>query len=90
MNMPDAPDHFAEAELLILPNGTLLVHNLTPAAAAVLAELNPADSAMLQRVMSASRPHDPKPAQGGQPGRSPDSPAQAEQPKTAPTRCSAT
>ncbi len=55
MNAPDAADRFAEAELLILPNGTLLVHNLTPAAAAVLLALNPTDSAMLQRATSLGR-----------------------------------
>jgi len=42
-------------ELLVLPDGQLLVHNLTPALAAVLAELNPADEAMQERAAKTSR-----------------------------------
>ena len=38
--------------LLILPDGTVLVHNLTPAFTAVLSELNPAD----ERIRSRARP----------------------------------
>lgn len=38
------------SELLILPDGTVLVHNLTPAFAALLSELNPADERMSSRA----------------------------------------
>ena len=38
-------------ELLILPNGRILAHNITPVMAQVLAELNPADEAMNRRAM---------------------------------------
>jgi len=38
------------SELLLLPDGQILVHNLTPAMAAVLAEINPADAAMRERA----------------------------------------
>lgn len=37
-------------ELLILPNGEIFVHNLTPAMAALLVELNPADEPMRERA----------------------------------------
>jgi len=37
-------------ELLLLPNGQVLVHNLTPTMAALLAELNPADESMRARA----------------------------------------
>jgi hypothetical protein len=39
----------AQSELLILPDGRVLVHNLTPTMASLLAELNPADPAMRER-----------------------------------------
>jgi len=42
------------SELLILPSGRILVHNLTPVMAALLAELNPADDAMRERAESGS------------------------------------
>jgi hypothetical protein len=59
---PRAPGNYAAtlaegldtAELLLLPDGRILAHNLTPAVAALLAELDPADEAMRQRA--ASRP----------------------------------
>ena len=49
---PPSPTPAADlcSELLILPDGTILVHNLTPVVAAVLAELNPDDHAMKQRA----------------------------------------
>jgi len=37
-------------ELLLLPDGQILVHNLTPAFAQLLSELNPNDQEMLSRV----------------------------------------
>lgn len=40
----------SSAELLILPDGRILAHNITPALAAVLAELDPGDEAMRQRA----------------------------------------
>ena len=38
------------SELLILSDGTIFVHNLTPAMAGLLSELNPEDEAMRQRA----------------------------------------
>lgn len=38
------------AELLLLPDGRILVHNLTPAVAALLAELAPHDADMRRRA----------------------------------------
>ncbi len=40
------------SELLILPDGRILVHNLTPAFARVLQELNPADTQIQPRAES--------------------------------------
>ena len=40
----------SSAELLILPDGRILAHNITPRFAVLLAELNPGDEAMLQRA----------------------------------------
>ena len=37
-------------ELLILPDGRILVHNLTPAFAGLLQELNPHDEQLSSRV----------------------------------------
>jgi len=42
-------------DLLILPDGQVLVHNLTPAMAALLHELNPLDRSMIDRAMVARR-----------------------------------
>ena len=42
------------AEILIRPDGRILVHNLTPAVAALLAELAPHDSDMRRRAAAAS------------------------------------
>ena len=39
------------SELLILPDGRILAHNITPKMARVLAELNPADEAMNRRAL---------------------------------------
>jgi hypothetical protein len=41
-------------ELLILPDGRILVHNLTPLLARVLSELNPSDQFMRERAASGS------------------------------------
>jgi hypothetical protein len=38
------------SEILILPDGKVLAHNITPQMAQVLMELNPADKAMSQRT----------------------------------------
>ena len=38
------------SELLILPGGKILAHNLTPVMAKVLSELNPEDAAMRRRA----------------------------------------
>lgn len=43
----------ASAEILILPDGRLLVHNLTPAIAAMLAKLAPQDAEMRRRATAA-------------------------------------
>jgi hypothetical protein len=37
-------------ELLLLPDGRILVHNLTPAFAALLSELNPDDEQINSRI----------------------------------------
>jgi hypothetical protein len=37
-------------ELLVMPDGKILVHNLTPAFAALLRELNPTDRTISSRV----------------------------------------
>jgi hypothetical protein len=44
----------SSAEILILPDGRILAHNITPAVAAVLAELNPADEPMRLRASAIS------------------------------------
>ena len=44
---PSQPE--AVTEFLILPDGRLMVHNLTPTMAALLSELNPNDEVMTQR-----------------------------------------
>ena len=38
------------SELLIMPDGRILAHNITPVMARVLAELNPTDEAMNRRA----------------------------------------
>ena len=44
------------SELLILPDGQILVHNLTPAFARLLKELNPDDGQISSRVTRQSSP----------------------------------
>jgi hypothetical protein len=44
---PAASEH---GEFLILPDGKILAHNITPVLAKVLSELNPADAAMKRRA----------------------------------------
>lgn len=53
----------SSAEILILPDGRLLAHNITPALAALLAELAPHDETM--RLRAALPVADP--ASGGTP-----------------------
>jgi hypothetical protein len=52
--LDDAPRAFPVpsliTELLILPDGKVLVHNLTPACAELLSELNPADEQIRSRA----------------------------------------
>ena len=40
-----------DTELLLLPDGRILVHNLVPAMAALLHQLNPGDRSMIRRAM---------------------------------------
>jgi hypothetical protein len=40
------------SELLIMPDGRIYVHNLTPALAAVLSQLDPGDVSFRQRVVT--------------------------------------
>jgi hypothetical protein len=57
MNPRSAPPHPEPAqtgELLILPDGRILVHNLTPLLARVLCELDPSDQLMRERATSGS------------------------------------
>jgi hypothetical protein len=42
----------AFSDILILSDGTLLIHNMTPAMAAIVSELNPQDQAMQSRLPS--------------------------------------
>jgi hypothetical protein len=46
----------SSTEILLLPDGQMLVHNLTSAVAAVLAELNPHDELMAARACAANAP----------------------------------
>ena len=39
------------SELLVLPDGRILVHNLTPAMAALLHQLDPEDRRMIRRAI---------------------------------------
>lgn len=39
------------SEVLIMPDGKIFAHNLTPAMAAVLSELNPSDEGIKQRAI---------------------------------------
>jgi adenylosuccinate lyase len=40
----------SHSEFLILPGGKILAHNITPAMARILSELNPADEPMRRRA----------------------------------------
>jgi hypothetical protein len=44
------------SELLVLPDGRVLVHNLTPSFAALLRELNPQDAQLEPRCPTATSP----------------------------------
>lgn len=62
-------DEQRSGELLILPDGRVLVHNLTPELARLLSDLDPADAAMRERAGAA----DPAAAPSAPPPVSPDS-----------------
>jgi len=47
---PTKPDLMSE--LLIMPDGKIYAHNLTPEMAAVLSELNPSDETIKQRAIT--------------------------------------
>ena len=49
-------DGLSSAEILILADGRVLAHNITPAVAAVLAEFAPHDEAMRLRAAPAQVP----------------------------------
>ena len=54
---PAAGKHPLTSELLLLPDGRILVHNLTPAFAGLLKELNPDDEQIrLRSVPSTEHP----------------------------------
>ncbi len=53
-------------EMLLLPDGEILVHNLTPTMAALLAELNPADPSMRERAWAWVASGTPVPLPNGQ------------------------
>lgn len=44
------------SEVLILPDGRILAHNISPVMARVLAELDPADETMKQRAIQKQKP----------------------------------
>ena len=45
----------ASADILILSDGTILVHNLTPVLAAALNAINPQDTTIKPRALAVSR-----------------------------------
>jgi hypothetical protein len=56
MKPSDQPQNVpATTEMLILPDGKILVHNLTPEVAALLVELNPQDALMRERAQPAGQ-----------------------------------
>ena len=55
-------DGQSSAELLILADGRILAHNITPALARILSELDPADEAMRQRARAAAGDAPPFPS----------------------------
>lgn len=50
------PPTGTHSELLILPDGRVLVHNLTPVMAKLLGELNPAEEEIRLRIESNQQP----------------------------------
>jgi len=50
MNAKRTRSSAATSELLVLPDGRVLAHNLTPALAALLAEFDPGDDSMQARA----------------------------------------
>ena len=50
MNHRKKPPEPPASEMLILADGTVFAHNLTPAMARLLSDLNPADEAMNHRA----------------------------------------
>lgn len=53
MSTSETPLGSHAGELLILPDGRILVHNLTPELAALLSALDPSDEQMRQRAAAA-------------------------------------
>jgi hypothetical protein len=47
---------YRESEFLVLPDGRLLAHNLTPSLAAALQPVAPGDPALIQRVKPGRKP----------------------------------
>lgn len=62
-------------ELLILPDGRILAHNITPALARLLTELDPADEAMRARAASSIATKEPAPSPLPPPALSSPSPS---------------
>ena len=56
-----APEAPLTTELLLLPDGRILVHNLTPVFAGLLEALNPADAHLAPRAGAMHK--DPSPSQ---------------------------
>lgn len=54
MNAPPPDMPVSTTELLLMPDGRILVHNLTAAMAELLAGLNPDDTAMRERARAAT------------------------------------
>jgi hypothetical protein len=50
---------FAETQFLVLPDGRVLVHNLTPAMAQVLHKLDPQNLALQERALLRAAPKNP-------------------------------
>jgi hypothetical protein len=53
---PASPSDTATNEMLLLPDGRVLVHNLTPELARVLAGLNPNDAQLAPRALPSTEP----------------------------------
>ncbi len=49
-----AREHHSHTDLLLLPDGRVLVHNLTPAMAQLLQKLDPGDRLIRQRMLPAT------------------------------------